>query len=110
MTNLRVKVYPKNKKAENSALEIEKTLESDSKLRIKFVPIESVEHIIDIIDNNVSIEGFPQDLTVYPNKELFFVTENINGVKIGNHAKFKLYLNSQKYNNVNIKITSKILC
>lgn len=89
-------------------LPVEKIIENDSKLRIKFVPLEPVEHLIDITDNGTSIEGFPIRLNVFPNKEIFFINENINGVKIGSIAKFRIYLNGQK-ESLNIRITSKLI-
>ncbi len=88
------------------SLPVEKTIESDAKLRVKFVPLEEVEHLIDITDNSVSIEGFPMKLSVFPNREILMISENINGVKLGNVAKFRIYLNEQK-DSLNIKITSK---
>lgn len=40
-----------------SSLRVEKFIESNNRLRIKFVPIEPVEHTIDIIENGKSIES-----------------------------------------------------
>ena len=87
-------------------LPVEKIMDSDAKLRLKFLPLEPVEHVVDIIDNDVSIEGFPMKLNVYPNREVFVKSENINGLALGNTAKFRVYLNGQK-DSLNIKITSK---
>ncbi len=40
-----------------SSLRVEKVVENQNKLRIKFVPVEPVEHIIDITENGKSLES-----------------------------------------------------
>lgn len=69
ITNLRVSVYTRREKSEISPsasscvhprmcnVPVEKTIEADSKLRIRFIPLEPIEHILDITDNGLSIEG-----------------------------------------------------
>jgi hypothetical protein len=89
-----------------SSVAHEKTIESDSKLRVKFVPLDSIEHVVDIADNGVSIEGFPLRLAVFPNRDVFMVCENVNGVRVGSVARFRIYLNEQK-ESLNVKITSE---
>jgi hypothetical protein len=123
ITNLKVNVFTKSETLDSQSilslppsntatciqkmisLPVEKTIETDAKLRVKFVPLEPIEHLIDITDNSVSIEGFPMKLNVFPNRDVFMVSENINGVKLGNLAKFRIYLNEQN-DSLNIKITS----
>lgn len=84
MTNLKVNVYTENEKdalkslpfsytssslsstavgtilsstKKINYLQVEKIIDKNNKLRIKFVPLEPVEHIIDIVDNGISIES-----------------------------------------------------
>lgn len=40
-----------------SSLRVEKIIENKNRLRIKFVPVEPVEHIIDITENGKSLES-----------------------------------------------------
>lgn len=86
-------------------LPVEKIIHSDSRLRLKFFPLHASEHIIDIIDNGLSIEGFPLTVNAFPNNEIFMVNENTNGVQVGCLARFRIYLNGIK-DSLNIKITS----
>jgi hypothetical protein len=47
-------------------LPFEKILEKHNKLRLKFIPLEACEHIIDISDNEKSIDSkFPQNYLKY---------------------------------------------
>jgi hypothetical protein len=85
---------------------VEKTIESDCKLRVKFVPLEASDYLIDVNSNGVSIEGFPIKLSVFPNKEIYFVNENINGARLGSKVKFRINLNEHK-ESLNIRVTSK---
>lgn len=47
-----------------SSLRVEKFIESNNRLRIKFIPIEPVEHSIDIIENGQSIPSMKLVLKV----------------------------------------------
>jgi hypothetical protein len=49
-------------------------------------------------------KDYPIKLSVYPNKEVLMINENLNGVKIGGSAKLALRLNNQK-TSLNIRIT-----
>ena len=40
-----------------SSLRVEKIIENSNKLKIKFVPVEPVEHSIDITENGKSLES-----------------------------------------------------
>ncbi|RNA20284.1 Filamin/ABP280 repeat containing protein [Brachionus plicatilis] len=86
-------------------LPVEKIIQSDSKLRLKFVPLHASEHVINIVDNGISIEGFPLKINVFPSNEIFLVTENTNGTQKGSLARFRIYLNGIK-DSLNIKITN----
>lgn len=50
-------IYKKSDLTKSVSIPLEKSIESDSKLRIEFMPLEPVEHQIDITDNGSSIEG-----------------------------------------------------
>ncbi|CAF0722239.1 unnamed protein product [Brachionus calyciflorus] len=84
---------------------VEKIIQNDSRISLKFLPLHSTEHIIDITDNGLSIEGFPIRINVFPNKEIFLINENINGLRLGSLAKFRIYLNGHK-DSLNLRITN----
>lgn len=86
---------------------VEKIIHSDSRLSLKFVPLHASEHVIDLVDNGISVEGFPIKINVFPNNEIFVVTENTNGTLVGSLARFRIYLNEVK-DSLNIKITSNL--
>lgn len=113
-TNLDVSVsVTKKSKVENSnlpeiearSIPAEKIVESDSKLRVKFVPLECNEHVIDIQDNGVSIEGFPIKLNVFPNKDVYILNKNKNGTMVDSVAKLQIFMNDQK-DALSVKVTS----
>lgn len=87
-------------------LPVEKIIHSDSRLSLKFVPLQASEHVIDLVDNGISVEGFPIKINVFPNNEIFVVAENTNATQVGSLARFRIYLNGVK-DSLNIKITSK---
>lgn len=87
-------------------LAVEKIVEKNQTLRIKFIPLEPVEHFIFCSNNGRMIEGFPIKINVFPNSDIFVVNENINGVRHGQKASFRICLNSNNDPDFNIKITS----
>ncbi len=87
-------------------LVVEKVVEKNQTLRIKFIPVEPVEHFIFCSSNGRMIEGFPLKINVFPNNDIFVINENINGVRHGQKATLKICSNSIKDPDFNIKITS----
>lgn len=90
-----------------SAVELpfEKTVDSDTKLRVRFVPVETGEHVIEIADNGKPIEGFPVKINVFQNKDTYVRVANPSGTRLGSSVKFDVVF-GQPVENVNIKITS----
>lgn len=86
-------------------LPLEKFVDSDSKLRVRFVPQDLGEHLIDIKDNGKSIEGFPVTVNVFNNRDPYVLTESLYGVKLGHLAKISVVF-SEPVDNLNVKVTS----
>lgn len=96
-----------NKKIESSkAVAFEKFVESDSNLRIRFVPLEPGEHTIDIRENGKSIEGFPVKVNIFNSREPYVITEGLYGVTLGSLAKLSVVFN-EPVDSLNVKVTSK---
>ena len=55
-----------------------------------------------------SLTDFPLKLHVFPNKEIYMINNSLNGVKLGDVAKFSICLNGQN-DSLEIKATSKAL-
>ena len=143
LTNIKANVYVKAKQRDerekrtppgslsvNSTIAVETILErtGNTKLKLKFLPLEPIEHVIDISDNDIPIESklnqplslelsrsvtmatallsdFPLKLHVFPNKEIYMVNNSLNGVKFGDVAKFCICLNGQN-ESLEVKATS----
>ena len=92
----------------SSPVAFEKSVESDVKLRVKFVPVNMGEHVIDILENGVSIEGFPVRVNVFHNRDAYLLNENVNGTPLGSACKLSIVFDeTPKENDIDIKITSK---
>ncbi len=89
---------------------VQKIVEKNQTLRIKFIPVEPVEHFIFCSNNGRMIEGFPLKINAFPNSDIFVVDENINGVRHGQKAIFKICLNNNHTDlALNAKITSNFI-
>lgn len=108
-TNLDVCVTVKRKSEAGTIVEtcvpFEKFVDSDVKLRVRFVPAQTGEHTISIRENGKLIEGFPVKVSVFNNKEPYVLCESLYGVKLGTLAKLSVVF-SEPVDTLNVKVTS----